>query len=77
VFAWLIYRINTPALRMLFMSPSNRFSLRDGLIAMLAGQAPRGPRELARVMLFKGIYYVASVLHRFGIADEVQSAPAE
>ena len=34
---WLVYRINTPVLRSMFMSPSNKFGMRDGLVAMLAG----------------------------------------
>ncbi len=37
-FSWLIYRINTPVLRGMFMSPSNRFGMREGLVAILAGQ---------------------------------------
>ena len=36
--SWLIYRINTPVLRDMFMYPSNRFRMRDGLVSLLAGK---------------------------------------
>ena len=33
--AWLIYRINTPALRLLFLAPRNTLGMRDGLVVCL------------------------------------------
>jgi len=35
--SWLIYRINTPALRHLLMGPKNALRMRDGLVSLLAG----------------------------------------
>ena len=48
--SWLIYRINAPVLRDMFMSPSNRLRMRDGIVTMLAGNLAgawrRGCRSL-------------------------------
>ena len=41
-FSWLIYRINTPVLRDMFMEPRNRFRMRDGLVSLLAGNVHAG-----------------------------------
>jgi hypothetical protein len=65
--SWLIYRINTPALRMLFMAPGNKFRMRDGLISLLAGNIRANRRLVFPVLAFKSIYYVMSSLHRLGI----------
>jgi len=65
--SWLIYRINTPALRMLFMAPGNKFRMRDGLISLLAGNIRANRRLVFPVLAFKSIYYVVSSLHRLGI----------
>jgi flavin-dependent dehydrogenase len=48
--SWLIYRINTPALRMLFMAPGNKFRMRDALISLLAGNI-RQDRRLVFVQV--------------------------
>ncbi len=81
-FSWLIYRINTPALRMLFMSPNNALGMRDGLVAMLAGQTPRTLRAHLPILAFKAIYHIATLAHRLGLAGERRRptpalAPAE
>jgi len=39
--SWLIYRINTPELRAMFMGPRNDFRMRDGLVSVLAGNLER------------------------------------
>jgi flavin-dependent dehydrogenase len=65
--SWLIYRINTPALRMLFMEPANRFRMRDGLISLLAGNL-RGTREMMLpVLAFKGMYHLITLMLRLGV----------
>lgn len=70
--SWLIYRINTPALRMLFMEPGNKFRMRDGLISLLAGNL-RGTREmLLPVLAFKGVYHFVSLLLRLGVNPGMQ-----
>lgn len=60
--AWLIYRINTPALRLLFMAPRNTFRMRDGLVSLLAGNLKGTWRSLMPVLAFKAIYYVTTAL---------------
>ena len=70
--SWLVYRINTPALRLLFMAPRNMFRMRDGLVSLLAG-APKGTwGQLVPVLAFKTIYYVTAGL----AADRAASAGA-
>ena len=66
-FAWLIYRINTPALRFLFMAPRNWFGMRTGLISLLAGNLRGSPRMVVPVLAFKTIYYVTSALLALGL----------
>ena len=65
--SWLIYRINTPALRMLFMAPGNKFRMRDALISLLAGNLRGSWRLIFPVLAFKSVYYVVSLLLRLGI----------
>ena len=63
---WLVHRINTPALRSMFMSPSNHFRMRDGLVAMLAGNLRIGWRLRGPVLAFKAVYYVLSGMAHLG-----------
>lgn len=65
--AWLIYRIDSPALRLLFMTPSNRFRMRDGLVSLLAGNLrPRRDQRIP-VLAFKTAFYAATLLLRLGL----------
>jgi len=73
--SWLIHRINTPALRQMFMAPSNMFSMRDGLVSLLAGHLGAGPRARAPVLAFKATYYALCGLGRLGLAAR-RAAPA-
>lgn len=61
---WLIYRINTPVLREMFLSPSNRLGMCDGVIALLAGNLRPDPRMIVPVLAFRGVYHLLSVLRR-------------
>ena len=61
---WLIYRINTPVLRDLFLSPSNRLGMRDGVIALLAGHLRLDRRMIVPVLAFRCVYYILSALRR-------------
>ena len=63
---WFIDRVNHPVLRDMFMSPSDRFQMRAGLITLLAGNTRRSWRYTAPLVAFKGMFYVLSVAHRFG-----------
>lgn len=60
-FSWFIYRITTPALREMFMSPTHSFRLEAAILSLLSadifGKTPiRGP-----LLLFKIIYYLTSI----------------
>jgi flavin-dependent dehydrogenase len=63
VFSWFIYRVTTPAMRHLFMNPTNRFGLKAGLLSVLAGDIYRGTPVGPSLFLFKTIYYAYSVLN--------------
>src|SRR5882672_4981093 len=61
-FSWFIYRITTPALREMFMSPTHSFRLEEAILSLLSadifGKTPiRGP-----LLVFKIIYYVTSIV---------------
>jgi flavin-dependent dehydrogenase len=64
--SWLIYRINTPVLRDMFMTPSNRFRMRDGLISLLAGDVHANANHQLPVLAFKAAYHALSLAHRLG-----------
>jgi flavin-dependent dehydrogenase len=64
--SWLIYRINSPVLRDLFMSPSNRLRMRDGIITMLAGNLAGEWRAVLPVLAVKTVYYAFCAARRFG-----------
>ena len=64
--SWLIYRINRPVLRDMFMQPSNRFRMRDGLVSLLAGDVHANTNRQLPVLAFKATYGVLSVAHRLG-----------
>ncbi|WP_376097351.1 NAD(P)/FAD-dependent oxidoreductase [Roseomonas sp. CCTCC AB2023176] len=67
---WLIYRINDPVMRSLFMAPKNTLWMRDGIINMLAGNLAGGrfgdPRAILPILSFKAVYHVLSWMHRRG-----------
>jgi flavin-dependent dehydrogenase len=62
-FSWFIYRITTPALRDMFMSPTHSFKLEAAILSLLSadifGRTPiRGP-----LLIFKIIYYVSAIVN--------------
>jgi flavin-dependent dehydrogenase len=62
-FSWFIYRVTNPTMRNMFMEPRNIFRVKEALLSVLAGdvfgKTPiRGP-----LLLFKGLYYAASLLN--------------
>ena len=61
---WLIYRINTPAMRAMFMSPRNNLGMRDGLVSLLAGNLQRDARSILPVLAFKCVYCALAGLER-------------
>ena len=63
--SWLIYRINNPVLRDIFMASFDLFNTRNGLLAILAGDFYEGPRfmpPLRRLQLAYGLLYLFSKL---------------
>jgi len=64
--SWLIYRINTPVLRDMFMWPSNRFGMVQGLISLLAGDVHANPDSRVPVIAFKTAYRLLNIAYRFG-----------
>jgi hypothetical protein len=62
LFSWFIYRVTTPAMRELFMAPSNRFGLQESVISILAGDIYGQTPLRARLLLFQLVYYVKSLL---------------
>lgn len=58
-FAWLIYRINTPAMRELFMNSPHLHGLDPEVSAMLAGKTP----VRARLKTVKMIYHLRSAMN--------------
>ena len=63
VFSWFIYRLTTPAMRYLLMNPTRRFDLQGAVMSMLAGDIYRDTPLALRLLLFKSIYYLRSMLH--------------
>lgn len=74
--SWLIYRINDPIMRSLFMAPSNAFWMRDGIINMLAGNLRGDPRNALPILSFKAIFHTLSALHRCGLGPQIAEQPA-
>lgn len=64
--SWLIYRINTPVLRDMFMTPRNRFRMREGLVSLLAGDVHANANRQLPVLAFKAAYYALSLAYRWG-----------
>ena len=65
--SWLIYRINSPVLRGMLMAPRNVFRMRDGLVALLAGNLDLRREFRVPVFAFHMIYYLLSVAERLGL----------
>lgn len=72
--SWLIYRINDPVLRSLFMAPKNVLWMRDGIINMLAGNLRGDPRAVLPILSFKAVFHTLSFLHRRGLGPPMPEA---
>jgi len=59
-FSWFIYRMTSPTIRDLLMSPRNVFRVQEALLSLLAGDVFRSRSVHFRLLLFKAIYYVKS-----------------
>jgi flavin-dependent dehydrogenase len=61
-FSWFIYRMTNPALRGLFMHPRNLLRVQEAVLSLLAGDIFGRTPFRRSLNLFKGIYYIASLL---------------
>ncbi|MBO0711118.1 MAG: tryptophan 7-halogenase [Acetobacteraceae bacterium] len=73
--SWLIYRINDPVLREIFMAPRNYLRMRDGVVSVLAGNLDDGMRPNLPMLAFKTIFRICSLARRLGIP--VRLSPVE
>ncbi|MDB5374062.1 MAG: oxidoreductase [Belnapia sp.] len=71
---WLIYRINDPVMRSLFMAPRNTLWMRDGIINMLAGNLHGDLRAVVPILSFKAMFHTLSALHRWGFGPAMPEA---
>ena len=62
-FSWFIYRVTNPALRDMFMGPRNIFRVKEALLSVLAGDVFGNTPIQRPLLMFKGLYYGASLLH--------------
>ncbi len=62
-FSWFIYRVTNPALRDLFMAPSDRMDMKKALISVLAGDIFGATPIRPGVRAFRVVYYVYSLFH--------------
>lgn len=65
--SWLIYRINDPLMRFMLLHPTNRFQMRNGLLALLAGHFFEARVSPVPMMVFKLIHRVLSLMSRLGL----------
>lgn len=61
--SWYIYRVNSPAIRDIFMSPRNFLRIEEALLSLLAGDVFRRSPIRTRLLVFKAIYYAISLLN--------------
>jgi flavin-dependent dehydrogenase len=61
-FSWYIYRATRPALRNMFMSPRNILGIEAAMLSLLAGDVFRRSTVRTRLLVFKLIYYISSIL---------------
>lgn len=71
-FSWYIYRITSPAIRDLFMSPGNNpMRITEAVLGLLSGDAFGASPIHSRLLMFRGIYYAktfwSAVQRRFAL----------
>jgi flavin-dependent dehydrogenase len=63
IFSWFIYRITTPALRKMFMSPHNAFRIEEAILSLLSADIFGNTPIRFPLFVFKTIYYTASIIN--------------
>ncbi|MCK5779111.1 MAG: tryptophan 7-halogenase [Rhodospirillales bacterium] len=71
-FSWFIYRFMDPAMRFLFMNPSQRFGLQAAVISVLSGDVYGRTRLWPRLVLFRLTYATVRLLNGLGIGPGKQ-----
>ena len=61
-YSWFIHRFTQPAFRGLFMAPRGIFRIKEAILSVLAGDVFGKTPTRFPVFLFKGLYYVTSLL---------------
>jgi flavin-dependent dehydrogenase len=62
-FSWFIFRMTNPAIRQLFMHPSNVLRMQEAVLSLLAGDIfGKAPLRHASLLAFKGVYYLSSLV---------------
>jgi 2-polyprenyl-6-methoxyphenol hydroxylase-like FAD-dependent oxidoreductase len=59
--SWFIYRVTNPAMRDLFMAPSNVLRVKEALLSMLAGDIFGTTPIWRSLLIFKAFYYAVSL----------------
>ena len=85
VFSWFIYRITNPTMRNLFMHPKNVLRMKNAILSVLSGDIFGKTPIWGSLRVFKGLYYIVSVLNlprsiaafRRHAADIAADAPGE
>lgn len=62
-FSWFIYRVTNPTMRNMFMGPRNIFRVKEALLSVLAGDVFGKTPIHGPLLIFKGIYYTASLFN--------------
>ncbi|MEO6146790.1 MAG: NAD(P)/FAD-dependent oxidoreductase [Sulfuriferula sp.] len=62
-FSWFIYRVTNPTMRDMFMGPRNIFRVKEALLSVLAGDVFGKTPIHGPLLVFKGLYYAASILN--------------
>ncbi len=61
-FSWFIFRMTNPAMRELFMAPRNLLRMKEAVLSLLAGDIFGRTPIWISLTLFKGVYYIGSLL---------------
>ena len=62
-FSWFIFRMTNPAMRDLFMRPSNPLGVKSAVLSLLAGDIYGRTPFWPSLWLFKAIYWMSTVAH--------------
>ncbi|MEZ7828725.1 MAG: NAD(P)/FAD-dependent oxidoreductase [Brachymonas denitrificans] len=62
-FSWFIYRVTNPTMRDMFMSPSDKYRMKEALLSMLAGDIYGKTPIWSSIRILKGAYYLLSTLN--------------